>query len=83
MKPIRRVCACNAPDGARELGWHDADIDVGDSDLGQSSASAAQRDGFKELVGRVGLGEIGLILSIDVARLALNCSDWYPLLQDI
>src|SRR3954452_14714746 len=66
---------------ARELGWHDADIDVIDADLGLSGASAAQRGGFKELVGRVGLSEVGLILSIDVTRLARNCSDWYPLLD--
>jgi len=66
---------------ARELGWHEADIDVIDADLGLSGASAAQRGGFKELVGRVGLSEIGLILSIDVTRLARNCSDWYPLLD--
>ena len=65
---------------ARELGWHEADIDI-DADLGLSGASAAQRGGFKELVGRVGLSEIGLILSIDVTRLARNCSDWYPLLD--
>jgi DNA invertase Pin-like site-specific DNA recombinase len=51
---------------ARELGWHEADIDVIDADLGLSGASAAQRSGFKELVGRVGLSEVGLILSIDV-----------------
>lgn len=66
---------------ARELGWREADIDVIDADLGISGASAAQRAGFKELVGRVELGEIGLILSIDVTRLARNCSDWYPLLD--
>jgi DNA invertase Pin-like site-specific DNA recombinase len=66
---------------ARELGWHERDIDVIDADLGLSGASAAQRSGFKELVGRVGLSEIGLILSIDVTRLARNCSDWYPLLD--
>jgi DNA invertase Pin-like site-specific DNA recombinase len=66
---------------ARELGWYDADIDVIDADLGRSGASAAQRSGFKELVGRVGLSEVGLILSIDVTRLARNCSDWYPLLD--
>lgn len=66
---------------ARELGWHEADIDVIDADLGLSGASAAHRGGFKELVGRVGLSEIGLILSIDVTRLARNCSDWYPLLD--
>lgn len=66
---------------ARDLGWREADIDVIDADLGLSGASAAQRGGFKELVGRVGLGEVGLILSIDVTRLARNCSDWYPLLD--
>ncbi|WLA49621.1 recombinase family protein [Bradyrhizobium elkanii] len=66
---------------AIELGWHEAGIDVIDADLGISGASAAQRSGFKELVGRVGLNEVGLILSIDVTRLARNCSDWYPLLD--
>jgi DNA invertase Pin-like site-specific DNA recombinase len=66
---------------ASELGWHEADIDVIDADLGLSGASAAQRSGFKELVGRVGLSEVGLILSMDVTRLARNCSDWYPLLD--
>jgi len=50
-------------------------------DLGLRGASVAQRSGFKELVGRVGLSEVGLILSIDVTRLARNCSDWYPLLD--
>lgn len=66
---------------ACELGWHEADIDVIDADLGLSGASAAHRSGFKDLVGRVGLSEVGLILSIDVTRLARNCSDWYPLLD--
>jgi DNA invertase Pin-like site-specific DNA recombinase len=66
---------------ARELGWHEADIEVIDADLGVSGASAAQRSGFKELVGQVSLNEVGLILSIDVTRLARNCSDWYPLLD--
>jgi DNA invertase Pin-like site-specific DNA recombinase len=66
---------------AHELGWHEADIDVIDADLGLSGASAAVRSGFKELVGRVSLSEVGLILSIDVTRLARNCSDWYPLLD--
>src|SRR6202048_811190 len=66
---------------AIELGWHEAGIDATSADLGLSGASAAQRSGFKELVGRVGLSEVGLILSIDVTRLARNCSDWYPLLD--
>ena len=46
-----------------------------------ASAPHRRRSGFKELVGRVGLKEIGLILSIEVTRLARNCSDWYPLLD--
>lgn len=59
---------------ARELGWHNADIDVIDADLGLSAAAAAQRSGLKELVGRVGLSEVGLILSIDVTRLHATAS---------
>lgn len=66
---------------ARELGWRAGDIDVIDADLGMSGASTAGREGFKELAARVGLSEIGLVLSIDVTRLARNCSDWYPLLD--
>jgi len=66
---------------ARALGWHEADIEVIDSDLGTSGAAIDHRRGFKELVARVTLGEVGLILSIDVTRLARNCSDWYPLLD--
>src|SRR3954451_20709364 len=65
---------------ARELGWREADIDVIDADLGLSGAAAAHRQGFKELVARVTLGEAGLILSTEVTRLARNCSNWYPLL---
>lgn len=66
---------------ARDLGWHAADVDVIDADLDQSGASLIGRDGFKDLAARVGLGEIGIVLSIDVTRLARNCSDWYPLLD--
>src|SRR5712671_5694290 len=66
---------------ARELGWHEVDIDVIDADLGLSGAAASHRQGFKDLVARVTLGEVGIILSIEVTRLARNCSDWYPLLD--
>src|SRR5437763_4855015 len=66
---------------ARDLGWREANVDVIDADLGLSGASAVQRQGFKELTARVSLSEVGLILSIDVTRLARNCSDWYPLLD--
>jgi DNA invertase Pin-like site-specific DNA recombinase len=66
---------------AHDLGWREPDIEVVDADLGLSGASASYRQGFKDLVGRVTLGEVGLILSIEVTRLARNCSDWYPLLD--
>jgi len=68
---------------ARELGWHESDVEIIDADLGISGASAALRGGFKELVARVSLGEVGLVLSIDVTRLARNCSDWYLLLDNV
>jgi DNA invertase Pin-like site-specific DNA recombinase len=66
---------------ARDLGWRESEVDVIDADLGFSGSSATNREGFKELVGRVAIGEIGIILSIDVTRLARNCTDWYPLLD--
>src|SRR5215207_2159330 len=66
---------------ARDLGWIEADIEVIDADLGQSGAAAEHRRGFKDLIARVTLGEVGLILSYEVTRLARNCSDWYPLLD--
>jgi len=66
---------------ACDLGWNDADVAVIDADLGQSGAATEHRRGFKDLIARVTLGEIGLILSYEVTRLARNCSDWYPLLD--
>jgi len=51
-----------------------------DSDLGMSGAAVDHRQGVKDLVARVTLGEVGIILSIEVTRLARNCSDWHPLL---
>jgi DNA invertase Pin-like site-specific DNA recombinase len=66
---------------AQDLGWHEADIEVIDTDLGRSGASVTQREGFKDLIARVTLGEVGIVFSYEVTRLARNCSDWYPLLD--
>ena len=66
---------------ARDLGWDEAAIEVIDADLGHSGAAADHRRGFKDLIARVTLGEVGIILSYEVTRLARNCSDWYPLLD--
>jgi len=66
---------------ALELGWQAEDIEIIDADLGQTAAVAQNREGFKEVVSRVTLGEVGIILSSEVTRLSRNCSDWYPLLD--
>src|SRR4051794_13428657 len=66
---------------ALELGWHEQDIEVIDADLGLSAQTTSHRQGMMDLIGRVTLGEIGLILSWEVTRLSRNCSDWYPLLD--
>jgi DNA invertase Pin-like site-specific DNA recombinase len=66
---------------AIDLGWRPEDIEIIDADLGMTGASAAHRIGFQEVVTRVTLGQVGIILSVDVTRLSRNCSDWYPLLD--
>lgn len=66
---------------AQELGWSDDQIELIDTDLGTTAASAAHREGFKELLTQVTLGQVGIILSFDVTRLSRNCSEWYPLLD--
>ena len=66
---------------AIELGRRTNDIQIIDADLGHSAVTAQNREGFKEIVARVTLGEIGIILSSEVTRLSRNCTDWYPLLD--
>ncbi len=66
---------------ARALGWTDERVLVIDQDLGQSGASTADRLGFHRLVAQVGLGHVGLVLGLEVSRLARNSSDWHHLLE--
>jgi DNA invertase Pin-like site-specific DNA recombinase len=66
---------------AAGLGWPIERIMVIDRDLGQSGASAADREGFKTLVTEVGLGHVGLVMSLEVSRLARNSMDWHRLLE--
>lgn len=66
---------------AIDLGWHAEDVEVVDADLGLTASSVQEREGFKNLVTEVTLGQVGIILSSDVTRLSRNCSDWYPLLD--
>ena len=65
---------------ASALGWHSDRSVVIDSDLGQSGASAADREGFQKLVAEVGMGHAGLVIGLEVSRLARNSSDWHRLL---
>lgn len=66
---------------AVNFGWDEGSVEVIDADLGQSGSSIINRTGFKDVIARVTLGEVGIILSYEVTRLARNCSDWYPLLD--
>jgi Resolvase, N terminal domain len=66
---------------AVELGWPAASVSVVDEDLGRSGAAADGRLGFKELVGEVGLGHVGLVLALEVSRLARSSADWHQLLD--
>jgi DNA invertase Pin-like site-specific DNA recombinase len=63
------------------LGWPPEQLIVIDTDLGQSGASAADRAGFQRLVADVGLGRAGIVLGLEVSRLARNSSDWHRLLE--
>ena len=63
------------------LGWPLDRIIIIDTDLGQSGASAADREGFQRLVAEVGLGQAGIVLGLEVSRLARNSMDWHRLLE--
>lgn len=63
------------------LGWPGHQVVVIDVDLGRSGAQTDGRTGFKELVADVGLGKVGIVLGIEVSRLARNNADWYQLLD--
>jgi DNA invertase Pin-like site-specific DNA recombinase len=62
------------------LGWKPEQVVVIDSDLGQSGADA-DRVGFQRQVAAVGMGEVGVVLGLEVSRLARNSSDWHRLLE--
>ncbi len=67
-------------DKARTLGF--GEIEIIDDDLGSSAALGARvREGFTQLLGSVALGEVGMVLSIEVARLSRTDKDWCHLLE--
>ncbi len=63
------------------LGWTRERVVVIDDDLGQSASSADARPGFQRLVAEVGLDHVGLILGVEMSRLARSCRDWHHLLE--
>ena len=63
------------------LGWTMSQITVVDSDQGQSGETAADREGFQKLVTEVSMGRAGIVLGLEVSRLARNCADWHRLLE--
>ena len=68
-------------DKAIALGWPIDRITVIDNDLGRSGAQAADREGFQKMVAEVGLGNAGIVMGLEVSRLARNSTDWHRLLE--
>ena len=66
---------------AAELGWPRSAIRVVDADLGITGSVTGQRDGFESLVAEVALGQVGIILALEVSRLARDNAAWYRLLD--
>jgi DNA invertase Pin-like site-specific DNA recombinase/predicted DNA-binding transcriptional regulator AlpA len=66
---------------ASTLGWPAQQIIVIDEDLGLSGAGVVERSGFARLTAEVALGHVGIVLGLEVSRLARNNADWYRLLD--
>ncbi len=64
---------------AELLGWPASRIQIIDDDLGKSGANADERLGFQRLVSEVSLDHVGIILGVEMSRLARSCKDWYQL----
>ena len=68
-------------DRAQQLGWTKDNIVIIDDDLGLSGATTSKRSGFARMISEVALGHVGIILGLEVSRLARNNADWYRLLE--
>ena len=68
-------------DQAIALGWAMEQIVVIDCDQGQSGSSAVAREGFQKLVTEVSMHRAGIVMGLEVSRLARNSSDWHRLLE--
>jgi DNA invertase Pin-like site-specific DNA recombinase len=66
---------------ATAWGWPEARVLVIDEDLGRAGTSAKGRHGFQRLVAEVGLDHVGLMLGVEMSRLARSSKDWHQLLE--
>ena len=66
---------------AMALGWPAESVRVIDEDQGKSAASSANRSGFRDLMARIAAGEVGIVLGLEVSRLARDNADWHQLLR--
>ena len=66
---------------AVQLGWSQDRIEVIDEDLGTTAKHIEGRAGFQRLMAEVGLDHAGIIIGIEMSRLARSCKDWYQLLE--
>lgn len=63
------------------LGWPIERVHTIDNDLGRSGAQSVDRDGFQRLVSQVAMGQVGIVLGLEVSRLARNNADWHRLIE--
>ena len=68
-------------DRASQLGWSKEQVVIIDDDLGLSGSSTDKRSGFARLTSEVALAHVGIVLGLEVSRLARNNADWYRLLE--
>ena len=66
---------------AGTVGWPATQVVLIDDDQGQSGSRAHERPGFQDLRGALALDQVGIVLGLEVARLARNCSEWYRVLE--
>jgi len=68
-------------DRACQLGWPKEQVVIVDEDLGLPGSGADKRSGFARLTSEVALAHVGIVLGLEVSRLARNNADWYRLLE--
>ena len=79
--PSPPIASTRSSGRAVELGWPASSVVVIDEDLGLSGSGSVARGGFSHLTAEVALGHVGIVLGLEVSRLARNNADWYRLLD--